>query len=498
MKRPELYLTSQVDRCIICNDAPCSKACKQIDVASVIRSVRFGNITGAATKINNNSCITCETQNCIKVCNRNKIDNHIDIPFIIKYLYDNKKSIKADRLPSLEIDFCGIKCENPFILGSSVISSSYDMCKRAFLAGWAGASIKTISYIDIHEASPRFDIHSPNQFPFIGFKNLEQLSPNLPEYDFAWIKQLKEEFPSKLIIASIMGSNEKEWSKLALMAEAAKADIIECNFSCPQMVGKDLGSDIGQNSKLVEQYTKACSQVVKIPVLAKLTPNLALPDNFIKAAYQGGAAGIAGINTIKCLTSVDFSDSSTNIGVSGKSAVSGYSGKAVKPIALRFIRDTHIEIKKHISDNKDINISGIGGVETWRDALDFILLGASNVQVCTAVMQYGYRIIDDLCNGLKLYMLEHNIAQLKDLVSTCLPNIVEPGALDRKNIKYPHFNHKKCIGCGRCYLSCMDGGHQAISMKSNKPILDKEHCVGCHLCRFVCITQAITAKNKIV
>lgn len=493
MKFPGIYVNEEAGRCLLCDNAPCSKACKRMDVASVIRSVRFENNIGGAASIADEGCIGCTDRNCMKVCNRAKVDKPIDIPSIVEYTRqanpDAKKRLEC--LSDLKVDFCGIQCENPFILGSSVISSSFDMCARAFEAGWGGAVVKTISFLDIREVSPRFDIHSPGQFPFIGFKNLEMLSVHEAEFDFAWMKRLKEAFPTKLVIASIMGSNTDEWSRLAKMAQDAKADIIECNFSCPQMVGENLGSDVGQNPALVESYTKACCDAVNIPIIAKLTPNVARPDDFVRAALKGGARGISGINTIKCITMVDFSNAKINSGIQGKSAVSGYSGRAVKPIALRFVRDTHISIFKYCNDDSQFNISGIGGIENWRDALDFILLGCATVQVCTAVMQYGYRIIEDLKQGLQIYMAENGIAKLDYLVARDLFNIREPDNLNRSTINYPHFNYDKCIGCGRCYISCRDGGHQAIRMEGRKPVLVTENCVGCHLCRFICITSAV-------
>ena len=493
MKNENVYFKSEISRCLLCNDAPCSKACKQMDVSSIIRAIRFGNFTGAAAKIaDSDACIKCERQGCLKVCNRAKIDTSLNIPFLMTHTAQHYKKEEPITLPSLEIDFCGVHCENPFILGSSVITSSYDLCSRALKAGWGGVSVKTICYLDIHEVSPRFDIPTKGEYPFSGFKNLEQLSPNTVDFDFAWLKQLKKEFPTKLIIASIMGQNEEEWEKLARLAQEANADIIECNFSCPQMVGKDLGSDIGQNPEMVEQFTRACTRSARIPVIAKLTPNIDKADAFVKAAYRGGAVGISGINTIKSIMSVDFSGDGIKSSVQGKTAVSGYSGKGVKPIALRFVREIQqAESQIHDNTGAPINISGIGGIENWRDAVDFILLGSSSLQVCTAVMQYGQRIIDDLKEGLQLYMVEHGISKLQDLVGKALPDILDPDNLVRDLIIYPHFNHEKCIACGRCFISCMDGGHQAIKLVGRKPVLIQDRCVGCHLCSFVCVTGAI-------
>ena len=180
--------------------------------------------------------------------------------------------------------------------------------------------------------------------------------------------------------------------------------------------------------------------------------------------------------------------------MSGKKTVSGYSGRAVKPIALRFI----LELTKN-NITKDMQFSGIGGIETWRDALEFIQLGCNNVQVCTAVMQYGYRIIDDLVEGMRYYMAERGVSKLADLVGEELPNFVLPSELDRSTMVYPMIDREQCIGCGRCYTSCMDGGHQAIDFdtESRLPSINGHECVGCHLCQLVCPTGAIHPSKRV-
>ena len=180
--------------------------------------------------------------------------------------------------------------------------------------------------------------------------------------------------------------------------------------------------------------------------------------------------------------------------VGGRSSVGGYSGKAVKPIALRFIHDM-----AKCEKLKGIPISGIGGIETWHDALEFILLGSSNIQITTSVMQYGYRIIDDLISGMQRYMWEHHIDRLSDIVGAALENVVPAEELSRNTISYPMFDKNKCIGCGRCYISCMDGGHQAImfDITKRKPALIGKNCVGCHLCRLVCPTDAIGVGKRV-
>ncbi len=493
MNYPGLYIGDQADRCLLCHDAPCSKACPFYDCYAVVCALRFDNgegaraLAGAAPA----RCGECVGKPCLKVCNRAKVDAPVDIPFIMEHT----AGVGAPaHLPSLEIDFCGVKCENPFILASSVISGDYDMCARALDAGWGGVCAKTIAMGHPGEVSPRFDVaRHGGSLSFDGFKNLELTSTQDYREYFEWIARLKRDYPSKLVIASIMGGDEDEWRELARLSEQAGADIVECNFSCPQMLGERMGSDVGANPALVGRYVRAVSEGAGIPLIAKLTPNVDKPDDFVAAAMRAGAAGIVAINTVKSIFGVDYASITCGGSVRGKTAVSGYSGRGVKPIALRFVHDSWVAMLDCGLQPSQIAISGVGGIETWRDALDFILLGSSNVQVCTAVMQYGYRIIDDLREGLQHFMLQNGITDLNTLVGAAAANVARPDGLDRTHISYPVFDQGKCIGCGRCYISCRDGGHQAITIPEGrrKPMLGQDRCVGCHLCHHVCPTGAI-------
>ncbi|MBV7272432.1 NAD-dependent dihydropyrimidine dehydrogenase subunit PreA [Clostridiaceae bacterium UIB06] len=393
----------------------------------------------------------------------------------------------------LSIEFCGIKCENPFFLSSSVVASNFEMCAKALEMGWAGVVFKTIGFYLPEEVSPRFDVIGKENTPFIGFKNLEQISDHPLEENLKWMKELKEKYPQKILVASIMGESEEEWTELSKLVTEAGADIIECNFSCPQMISETMGADVGQNPKLVKKYCESVRKGTHIPILAKMTPNL---DNMVipaAAAIEGGADGIAAINTIKSITRIDLDSFSPYPIINGKSSVSGYSGKAIKPIALRFIRD--------LAESKElegVHISGMGGIENWEDAVEFLLLGASNLQITTAVMQYGYRIIKDLISGLSYYMEEKGFKKVEELIGLALKNVVSADKLDRNYVIYPKFEDHSCVGCGRCYISCYDGGHQAIRWESTirKPVLIKEKCVGCHLCAKVCPVNSIVNGDK--
>ena len=226
-------------------------------------------------------------------------------------------------------------------------------------------------------------------------------------------------------------------------------------------------------------------------MLAKMTPNISHMEVPAIAAMEGGADGIAAINTIKSILGIDPYTMESYPSVNGKCSVSGYSGKAVKPIALRFINDLYSCDKL-----KDMELSGMGGIETWKDAIEFILLGCRSIQVTTAVMQYGYRIIEDIISGMKHYMMIQGIRSIAELVGKASDNIVPADRLDRKTLVYPHFDRTKCLGCGRCVISCDDAGHQALELNSGKIIFHAKKCAGCHLCILVCPTGAVDNRSR--
>ncbi len=482
---PMLHIQEETARCLLCYDAPCGEK-----AARAIRAARFDNLRTSVELFNSLSDeeLAHAEASCI----------HYDKPIRVaelkkEVISHSHPAAPPTSLPSLEINFCNMVCENPFFLASSAICTNYDMVARALEAGWAGVFYKTITKADIREVSPRFDAVRKEGTPFVGFRNMEQLSENPYTMDFDILHRLKQRYPTKRIIASIMGQTEEEWIELAKMAEDAGCDAVELNFSCPQMRLTGLGSDIGQNPELIMFYTSYVRDAVKIPVIPKMTPNVMTMTSPALACFYAGASGISAINTIKSITM------SRDAEVSEKKTISGYSGKAVKPIALRMIHEmTGNPILHNAAIERRMDISGIGGIETWRDALEFIQLGCRNVQICTAVMQYGYRIIDDLIPGLQHYMASRGITELEKLVGEELPNIVLPSDLDRETMVFPKIEREKCIGCGRCYVSCMDGGHQAIAFGDDRqPRIIGQKCVGCHLCRLVCPAGAIGIAKRI-
>lgn len=484
---------TQAAKCLLCDGADCTKACnKGIPVDRIIRSFRFENNAGAARLVPETAaCEECSDQRCMVSCNRAKLDYPIMIPDVIKAA--SKLPKETERKADLSTTLCGVKFENPFLLSSSVVGSDYEMVAKAFKMGWAGVAFKTIGMFIPKEVSPRFDQLERESEPFVGFKNIEQISDHTLEENLKFFRQLKKEFPTKIIIASIMGRNEEEWTTLARLVEEAGADLIECNFSCPHMAGEGLGCDVGTNPDLVAKYTAAVKRGTSLPVLAKMTPNITNMELPAIAAVKAGADGLAAINTIKSVLNVNLNSFVSGPEVISYTAVGGYSGKAVKPIALRFIHD--LKANEYLSD---IPVSGMGGIENWKDAAEFIAMGCSTVQITTAVMQYGYRIIDDLIDGLSSYLAEHGFQHVSDLEGKALTHIIPAEDLERDSICYPKFDRSKCISCGRCYISCFDGGHQALSRnEKGQPVMNPQKCVGCHLCVTVCPAQAIMPGKRV-
>lgn len=477
--------------CVLCHDAPCSKKCKNLDIARILRALKFENYEEAMALFTDtydeNSIKEAE-----KVCPAN-----VNLSLLLNKLKIEKEkyeTIEGTEEIDLSCDICKVKLENPFLLSSSVVASNYEMCARAFDMGFAGISFKTISLMDMHEASPRFSANKNIMGDWYGFKNIEQLSDHSVEENIEIFKKLKGKYPTKVIIASIMGRNQEEWEYLAKKVEEAGADVVECNFSCPNMEEGGTGSDIGQDKNACKKFVAATRKGTKLPILAKMTPNVTDIKEPAIASIEAGADGISAINTIKSITGVNLDTLVALPSVHGHSMIGGYSGPAVKPISLRFIYEL-----ASCDKLKNCHISAMGGIVTWRDAVEYILLGAGSLQMTTAVMQYGYRIIDDLISGLKIYMAQRNYKSISEFRGSAIASVVHNELLERNTVVFPVFNKATCIGCGRCFISCRDGGHQAISFDTENrvPTLNGNKCVGCQLCSLVCPTASITQSKRI-
>jgi dihydropyrimidine dehydrogenase (NAD+) subunit PreA len=387
--------------------------------------------------------------------------------------------------PSLEIDFCGLHFRNPFCLSSSPVSNTAEMVARAFDAGWGGAVFKTINLerdYKIIDPTPRLNALHHGGRRFIGLQNIEMVSERPFSDNLRDIAWLKKYYPDRVLMVSIMGYSNEGWIELATGAADAGADLLELNFSCPQMAVEGAGHKIGQAYDMLEQYTRAVKDKVSVPVMAKMTPNITDMLPAALAAKKGGADAISAINTLRAITQVDLDTFSPMPSIQGRGSISGYSGPAVKPIALRFVAE--------LAQSKELGlpVSGLGGMETWQDAAMFLLMGASNLQATTAVMRYGYRIIESLIGGLEDYLELKGFKSVTELVGRGLEFTVDPSQHHQTKHVISKVDVDKCVGCGLCYVVCHDGANQAMRFDRDKrkAEVDRERCVGCLLCKHVC------------
>lgn len=392
-----------------------------------------------------------------------------------------KNYIMAD----LSINFAGIKAPNPFWLASAPPTNSGYQIMKAFDEGWGGAVWKTLG-VPVVNVSSRYGSVNHRSARMMGFNNIELITDRPLADNLREIEEVKKHFPNHAVIASLMVESKKEWHQIIKDVENAGVDGIELNFGCPHgMSERGMGSAVGQEPKLIKIIVGWVKEVAKVPVIVKLTPNISHITDPGLAAVQGGADAISLINTINSIVGIDLDSYAPYPMVDGKGTNGGYCGPAVKPIAMQMVKELaqHPEISK-------VPISGIGGIETWRDAVEFILLGATSIQVCTAVMHYGFGIVREMETGLTQFMNDKGYNTIYDFAGKALPNITEWKHLNLEYKVIAEIDADKCIGCDLCYIACEDGAHQAISLSSDTtnriPSIIEENCVGCNLCSLVC------------
>ncbi len=383
----------------------------------------------------------------------------------------------------LQTDLCGIKFQNPFILAAAPPTDELEIVCEGLEAGWAGAVLKTTSV----EGNP-----VPLKYPMItGIHHFDNRVMAMGNTDLISayhineiekrVKFLKKNFPQKVIIPSIMGGCKKDWQSLTKRLKDAGAEMVECSFSCPQgTIGERPGAMLGQNPALVEEVTGwVKSAAGNMPVAIKLTPVVTHITDIARAVKNGGGDIICASNTIPSIMGIDLDNYVPYPNIRGNSTYSGLSGQAIKPISLRIIA----EISKEI----DIPVTGTGGAQSWKDAAEFMLVGARNVQFCTAVMHYGFRIIDDLISGLTRYLEKQSLSSVRELIGKTLPYIKTQDQLPYPAGVVAEIDPDLCIKDDLCYIACRDGGHRAIELDENRlPKVDEEKCVGCGLCHVVC------------
>ncbi len=428
--------------------------------------------------------------------------------------------------PDLTSDVAGIKSPNPFWLASGPPTNSAYQAHRAFEAGWGGVVWKTIGHDPIVNVSSRYGSIDYDGRKMMGFNNIELITDRTLDVNLKEIEEIKRSFPDRAVVVSLMvESTQEAWHDIVKRVEDTGCDGLELNFGCPHgMSERGMGSAVGQVPEYTQMVTEWVKEVARTPVLVKLTPNVTDVRYIGRAAAQGGADGIALINTINSLMGIDLDTLAPSPHVGGKGSHGGYCGPAVKPIALNMVQQ--------ISADQEIGlpVSGIGGIQAWQDAVEFILLGASNVQVCTAAMHYGFRIVEQLIAGLENWMMDKKFTNIEQFRGLSVPKIGQWADLDLSYKVVAEIEQSACIHCGLCYIACEDGAHQSIDilpltdvefsesndlsmavlMSAGKEIIsgvgggvinrfeiNQTTCVGCNLCSLVCpVSDCITMVEK--
>lgn len=392
-------------------------------------------------------------------------------------------------MADLRSEFAGIKSPNPFWLASAPPTDKEYNVVRAFKAGWGGVVWKTLGEAGppiVNVNGPRYGAIHGHDRSVVGFTNIELITDRPLEVNLREIKQVKRDWPDRAVVVSLMvPCEEGAWKQILGQVEETGADGIELNFGCPHgMSERGMGSAVGQVPDYVEMVTRWCKQHSRMPVIVKLTPNVTDIRYPARAAHAGGADAVSLINTVNSIIGVDIDNMSPMPMNDGKGTHGGYCGTAVKPIAMNMVA----EIARD-PETRGLPVSGIGGVSNWRDAVEFMALGAGNVQVCTAAMVYGFRIVGDMITGLENWMSDKGYDRLSDFSGLAVPNVTDWQYLNLNYIVKARIDQDLCIKCGRCHIACEDTSHQAISTTRNGKrfydVIDEE-CVGCNLCASVC------------
>ena len=392
-------------------------------------------------------------------------------------------------MADLSTTFAGIKTPNPFWLASAPPTDKAYNVVRAFEAGWGGVVWKTLGEAGppvVNVNGPRYGaLLSPDR-RLLGFNNIELITDRDLELNLAEIRQVKRDWPDRALVVSLMvPCNEEAWKAILPRVEDTGCDGVELNFGCPHgMSERGMGAAVGQVPEYIEMVTAWCKRYSRLPVIVKLTPNITDIKQPARAAQRGGADAVSLINTINSIIGVDPDTLTMSPSTGGMGSHGGYCGPAVKPIALHMLA----EIARDPA-TRHMPISGIGGVGTWRDALDFIALGAGTVQVCTAAMVYGFKIVQEMNDGLSNYLDSKGFKSVDELVGRAVPTVTEWRHLNLNHISKAVINQDLCIQCGRCHIACEDTSHQAITNMvdgQRRFQVKEEECVGCNLCVTVC------------
>jgi len=399
-------------------------------------------------------------------------------------------------MADLRSEFIGIKSPNPFWLASAPPTDKEVNVRRAYEAGWGGVVWKTLGSEGppvVNVSGPRYGVVYGADRRVLGINNIELITDRPLEVNLREIKSVKRDYPDRALVVSLMvPCDEESWKAILKHVEDTGADGVELNFGCPHgMAERGMGSAVGQVPEYIEMVTRWVKQYSRMPCIVKLTPNITDIRKPAEAARRGGADAVSLINTINSITSVNLDDFAPEPTIDGMGSHGGYCGPAVKPIALNMVA----EIARNAA-TAGMPISGIGGVTTWRDAAEFMTLGASNVQVCTAAMTYGFKIVQEMISGLSDYMDRKGFTATSEIVGRAVPKVTDWQYLNLNYVTKAVIDQDDCIKCGRCYAACEDTSHQAIAMSEDRTFTVKdEECVACNLCVDVCPVECISMKE---
>ncbi|WP_278922493.1 MULTISPECIES: NAD-dependent dihydropyrimidine dehydrogenase subunit PreA [Pseudophaeobacter] len=401
-------------------------------------------------------------------------------------------------MADLTTEFLGIKSPNPFWLASAPPTDKEYNVRRAFEAGWGGVVWKTLG----SEGPPVVNVNGPRYGAIfgadrrlLGLNNIELITDRSLEINLEEITRVKKDYPDRAVIVSIMVPCEEEaWKAILPKVEATGADGIELNFGCPHgMAERGMGAAVGQVPEYIQMVTEWCKKYYSKPVIVKLTPNITDVRFPARAAKAGGGDAVSLINTINSIVSVDLDQMAPEPTVGGKGTHGGYCGPAVKPIAMNMVAEI-----ARCPETHDLPISAIGGVTTWKDAAEFMALGAGNVQVCTAAMTYGFNVVKEMISGLSNWMDEKGYTSTQDFIGMAVPNVTDWQYLDLNFIAKAKINQEDCISCGRCFAACEDTSHQAIEMSADRVFTVKDdECVACNLCVNVCPIEGCITMEEV-
>jgi dihydropyrimidine dehydrogenase (NAD+) subunit PreA len=400
-------------------------------------------------------------------------------------------------MADLSCDFVGIRSPNPFWLASAPPTDKAYNVNRAFEAGWGGVVWKTLGFDPpIVNVSSRYGAVQWNGQRVAGLNNIELITDRPLQINLDEIRQVKRDWPDRAMVVSLMvPCDEDSWKRILPPVEDTGCDAVELNFGCPHgMSERGMGSAVGQVPEYIEMVARWVKQHTRLPCIVKLTPNIADIRKPARAAFAGGADAVSLINTINSITSIDLDLMAPTPTVDGKGTHGGYCGPAVRPIALNMVAEIARDPATHGKP-----ISAIGGIGTWRDAAEFIALGAGSVQVCTAAMHYGFRIVDDMIGGLSQWMDGKGYARIDDFRGRAIGNVTDWQFLNLNYEIKARIDQDKCIKCGLCHIACEDAAHQAITKEKDGrryfEVVDAE-CVGCNLCMHVCpVDDCITMQR---